>query len=193
MGDEIGDMTERLTVQRSDAAILAITSLTRAGSVVTATTVSDHGFATSDYVIVGGATPTGYNGKVKITVTGARTFTFLVSGTPGSPATFGGTVTYVSDAQGGRRTVWRTLATIWAELIPLKASERLQLQAIQSDVAYRFKVRTRADLGPTQRILWTPRWPPGSAAHALEINGVLPVDDGRTFQFLECAESSRVA
>ncbi len=75
----------------STAATLAVTSLTQAAGTATMTTTTAHGRATGDWVTVVGASPDGYNGLVKITVTGASTFTYTVSGALGSPAT--GTIT----------------------------------------------------------------------------------------------------
>lgn len=185
-------MRERLTIQTSTPAVLSVASLTRSSTTATATVSAPHGYASDDYVTVLGATPAGYDGTVKITVTGATTFTYAVNGTLTTPATGTITAVYVSDAQGGRRTVWRTLDTIWAEEVPLRAFERLQIQAIQSDVTRRFRARARVDLTPTMRALWPPSWPPGAPTHTLEINGIIGDEDGRVYMFLECSESPRV-
>ena len=96
---------------------------------------------------------------------------------------------YTSNAGGGQgANYWRTLDSIPAESIPLGVMERLQIQAIQSSVAYRFRVRVRADLEPTMRVLWTPSWPPSAPRQTLAINGVIPCEDGRTFAYLECSQ-----
>lgn len=187
----IGEMRDRLTLQKADAIVVTVASLTRAGTTATATTLTAHGYATGDYVTIAGATPSGYNGKVKITVTGTSTFTFSCSGALGSPATGAVTAVYQSDAQGGRRVAWVTFAEVAAEMMPLRAGERLQLAAIQSDTSYRFRIRTRGDVTTKQRARWTPLWPPGASVHLLEVTGVLPYEDGRTYQLLECAESPR--
>ena len=79
-----------------------ISSITRSGATATVTTASAHGLTTNDLVQVTGATyttplPIGtdknkeYNIEANITVTGATTFTYPVSGSPTSPAT--GTIT----------------------------------------------------------------------------------------------------
>lgn len=187
-----GQMRERLVIQEEAAATLALASLTQAAGVATATTTALHGYETGDYVTVAGAAPAGYNGKVKITVTGTRTFTYTVSAALAATATGTKTATYQNDAQGGRRTTWATVDTVWAEEIPLRAGERLQLAAIQSDVEYRFRVRARTDLEPKMRLLWTPRWPAGAAQQTLEVNGVLPDEEAPLrFQYLECSRSPR--
>lgn len=66
---------------------LSVTSITRSGSTATATMPSAHGWSTGDYVTVWGANQSEYNITAPITVTGASTFTYTVSGTPATPAT----------------------------------------------------------------------------------------------------------
>ncbi len=180
-------LRERLTIQENVPEAIAVT-LTRITTVATATTGTPHGYSSNDYVLVAGATPSGYNGKVKITVTGASAFTYAVSGVLATPATGTITVTYVSDASGGRRIGWADLATIWAELLPVRASERLQAQALQAQLDYRFRILMRADLTPRMRARWTPQWPVGAPLHTLEIHGITPDQDGRRHLLLECGE-----
>jgi len=181
-------LRERLTIQENIPDALVVSSLTRATTTATALTAIPHGYATNDYVTVAGAVPVGYNGKVKVVVTGASSFTFTVSGLLTTPATGPITVTYVSDAQGGRKIGWATLDTVFAELLPVRAMERLQAQALQAQLDYRFRVHTRGDLTPQMRALWTPQWPPGAPLHTLEIHGIPPDGDGRQYLFLECGE-----
>lgn len=70
------------------ATSLSVTSLTRSGSLATATTDSDHGLSSFVPVTISGADQTEYNvTDAKITVTGLRTFTYTVSGSPVTPAT----------------------------------------------------------------------------------------------------------
>ena len=189
--EPIGALRERLRLQTADPRVVAISGLTRSGTTATAVTTTDHGFTTGDFVRVAGADPTGYNGKVKVTVVDARTFTYACTGSLTTPATGTITVSYVSDAQGGRSEVWRDGDTLAAELLPIRSGEALQLQALQSDTLYRFRVRRRTDVTLKQRAQWTPSWPPQAAAVTLEINGVLPMGDGRTWMQLDCAVSPR--
>ena len=64
-----------------------VTSVTRVGSVATVTTPAAHGFKTGDQVDIEGAAQVEYNGVFPVTVTGANTFTYAVTGTPITPAT----------------------------------------------------------------------------------------------------------
>lgn len=78
------------------AARVAITSITRALAVATVTTTASHSLTTGHYVFIIGAEQAEYNGIFQVTVTGASTFTFAVTGTPVSPAT--GTIKYVKQS-----------------------------------------------------------------------------------------------
>lgn len=71
--------------------VLAVTSLTRSGSTVTATTTSPHGLASLVNTTIADAVETEYNGTFSITVTGLNTFTYQIATTPTTPAT--GTIT----------------------------------------------------------------------------------------------------
>lgn len=66
---------------------LAISNLEQTANVATAT-VTGHGKAVGDRVIIQGAVPSAYNGEVTIlSVPNANTFTYAVTGSPASPAT----------------------------------------------------------------------------------------------------------
>jgi hypothetical protein len=67
-----------------------VTSITRSGSTATATRTA-HGYSTGDFIKIAGAAQPEYNGDFYVTVTGANTFTYTVTGTPATPAT--GTIT----------------------------------------------------------------------------------------------------
>ena len=67
---------------------VVITSLTRSGSTVTASTATPHNLSQYEAVTTSGANEAEYNGDVVVTSTpSATTFTFEISGTPASPAT----------------------------------------------------------------------------------------------------------
>lgn len=182
-----GLLRERLTIQSQDPQPRTVTSLTSTGTTATVTTSLAHGFTSGDYVTIAGASPSGYVGKVSVTVTGAKTFTYTVSSGLASPATGTITATYVSDAIGGSVTNWFTVVTLPAELVPISSTERLQLAAIRSDTTYRFRVRVRSDLELTMQVLWTPNRPPAPSQQTLVITGIVPENDGRAYQFLDCA------
>lgn len=61
------------------AAAVTITSLTQTGGVATAVTTAAHGYSDGDQVVIAGATPSGYNGTLNVTVVGTGSFTYPVS------------------------------------------------------------------------------------------------------------------
>lgn len=70
---------------------VAVVSVTRSGTVATATTSEPHGFVTGTLVTVEGVFPRQYAIRWEvITVTGANTFTYSVPGSPATPATLSG-------------------------------------------------------------------------------------------------------
>lgn len=189
MPDQPGPFNEELIIQENAPEPIAVTSLTRASTTATVQTAEAHGYTTGDWVTVAGATPAGYNGKVKVTVTGASSFTYPVNGALATPATGTITVVYVSDAQGGRKIGWETFATITAEQLAVRQYEKLQVAALQGQLDYRFRTHARSDITIEMRALWTPQWPPGSPQHTLEIHGVPPDGDNRQYMLLECGEA----
>lgn len=73
---------------------LSVSSITRSGSTVTVTTATEHGYIVDDFVTIGGANETDYNGEQRVySVPSSTTFTFITTATPSSPAT--GTLTVV--------------------------------------------------------------------------------------------------
>lgn len=97
------------------------------------------------------------------------------------------TTTTASDSQGGVTETAATVATLWAESMPLSASEQLQAESVGSHALYRFRARVRSGVTPGMTAQWTPRWPAGMSAKTLQITGVQPLPD-RQFMQLSCAE-----
>lgn len=95
------------------------------------------------------------------------------------------TVTESTDAIGGKPETEATDTTVWAQMIPVRADERFQAQAVGAQADYRFKVRRRTDVTAKLRLRWTPRWPPGASTLNLEIHGVQP-DPDPAFMVLDC-------
>ena len=185
-----GDLRERLSLLTDEVAAVSIASLTRTGSTVTVTTSSAHGLTTGEFAVIEGAVPNAYNARYKVTVTGTLTFTFSVSGTPVTPASGTMTVSYVMDAQGGRRKSWAILDTLPAALLPNASvkGETLFQGAIQSAAQRRFAVRLRSGLSPTMRLRWTPS---GLAdAKLLVITKVEEFGDGRQWLVLTTEEAT---
>ena len=75
--------------------VISVTSLTRSGVTATVVTASAHNLASNVAVTIAGADQTEYNGAQTITVVDTTTFTYVVAGTPSTPAT--GTITAAGD------------------------------------------------------------------------------------------------
>lgn len=101
------DLGGRFWLSRKDGSVrqTTISSLTRTGDVATAVK-TDHGFKAGETVTIEGAGEADYNGVFSIISATSSTFTFLVTGTPATPAT--GTITatvatggYAAGEEGG--------------------------------------------------------------------------------------------
>lgn len=77
-----------------DRDLAPITSITRSSTTATVTTAAPHQRVTGETVLILGATESAYNGTYPITVTGASTFTYQVSGSPTTPATTSNVLRY---------------------------------------------------------------------------------------------------
>ena len=86
-----GELYQTTAAATIEDTTLSVSSLTRAGGVVTATTTTNHGLASNIKVTIAGAVESDYNGDFDIVVTGLTTFTYTISTTPTTPAT--GTIT----------------------------------------------------------------------------------------------------
>ena len=65
----------------------AVVGIAQGESGTATVTHSGHNLATNDYVVISGAIQAGYNGVYQITVTGANSYTYSVSGGVASPGT----------------------------------------------------------------------------------------------------------
>jgi len=64
---------------------LALSSLTRSGTTVTATTTAANAYVTGQTVTIAGATGSRYNGSYVVTSTGTNTFTYSITDGPATP------------------------------------------------------------------------------------------------------------
>lgn len=88
-------LTGAALLLNNDETAASVTSISRSGSVATAT-VTSHGLSSGQNVTISGAAQAAYNGTFAITVTGVSTFTYVVEGQPTSPAT--GTITALAES-----------------------------------------------------------------------------------------------
>ncbi len=55
-------------------------------------------------------------------------------------------------ATGAVVTTWSTLATVWAEVVPLRGREFYAAQAVQAETDVKYRIRWRDDVTPKMRI-----------------------------------------
>lgn len=182
----VGAMRERIEVEAKGWAALVVT-IARVGAVATITALVAHDWQSGDYVTIAGATPSDYNGVKQVTVINSTEATFPIGSGVSTPPSGPITAMFLKDAQGTVRDSWVLVALMPAAVAPLSAQERLaQPPALMTTRFTRFLIRNVAGLNEQQRVKWTPVNPPESPEQVLQIQGVVPADDGRRFLFLEC-------
>lgn len=93
--------------------------------------------------------------------------------------------TRTSDSQGGYTVAWSDVATVWAQVRPIRSSERLWA-AQQADVRlYEIKARMSASVVP--QTSWRAVW----RGKNLSITGV-EVSEDRRWYMLTCQEGEAV-
>lgn len=87
------------------------------------------------------------------------------------------------DDAGGSRTIWRDGDTVWAEVLPLRGGERIQADAMESEITHRVRVRKAAasDLEAEDRLRMGSR----------EFHVQSVIDYGERGEFLECQVKER--
>lgn len=83
--------TREYRISATGQTAMSVSALSSSGTTATATVTSTTTLADGDYVLIAGASPSGYNGAVQIDVTAATTFTYTVAAGLSTPAT--GTIT----------------------------------------------------------------------------------------------------
>jgi SPP1 family predicted phage head-tail adaptor len=58
------------------------------------------------------------------------------------------------DAMGGEVVTWADVATVWAAAEPLRGREYFAAQQVQAETQIRFRIRYRAGIVLTMRVLW---------------------------------------
>ena len=71
------------------------------------------------------------------------------------------------DAAGQAVTSWQSVATVWAEVVPLRSAERFAAAAVQQENTLKVRIRLRTDVNATWRLEYQGR------GH--DITGVLPL------------------
>ncbi|WP_436640006.1 phage head closure protein [Microbaculum sp. FT89] len=80
------------------------------------------------------------------------------------------------DGAGGTTRSWQDVATLWARVEPLRASERVEAERIEAAVDIRVTIRWRPDVGPAMRLSFGTR--------VFEIRGL--IDREERHRYLDC-------
>ena len=65
--------------------------------------------------------------------------------------------TLTTSASGEQQETWATLATVWAQVLPISGREMAQAGAVMSETVYRVRIRYRADVSELTRAVWGSR------------------------------------
>jgi len=84
------------------------------------------------------------------------------------------------DGSGGTTRTWATLATVWARIEPLGASERVEADRIEAVIRHRVTLRHRGDLTHAMRFV--------TGTRVLKIEGIRGGDEHDRFLICDCEE-----
>lgn len=84
-------------------------------------------------------------------------------------------------ALGGVKTELKRIATVWAELRPMRGTEFLEYYREANALQYKVTMRWRADLTEKDVLVFEGR--------QFEINSIINIMEGRTYMEVYCTES----
>ena len=84
-------------------------------------------------------------------------------------------------ALGGTRTELKPVATVWAELRPVRGTEFLEYYREANALQYKVTMRWRSDLTEKDVLVFEGR--------QFEINSIINIMEGRTYMEVYCTES----
>lgn len=89
-------------------------------------------------------------------------------------------LTQTPDGAGGFTEEWATIATLWAEVAPVSAFERLQADQLRAGVSHRVTIRHRAGVTAKHRLQL--------GARTFQVQGVRNPDEANERLVLDCEE-----
>lgn len=89
-------------------------------------------------------------------------------------------VSRARDAVGGQVDTWADLATVWAKVEAVSASERYWRQQTTAQASHKITIRYRTDVTTKMRIAY--------GAKLFEVRGITDVDDARAWLEIACDE-----
>lgn len=90
-------------------------------------------------------------------------------------------VAKVTDGMGGWTTVWSTVATVWAKVEPVSASERIYSQRIETQRSHKVVIRYRNDITTDMRFTYSGR--------TFQVKGVSIPDERKVYLFIDAEEN----
>lgn len=89
-------------------------------------------------------------------------------------------VTPASDGQGGFTDTLTTVATVWAEITPVKGMERYQAMHLESPITHNVKMRYRTGITTAHKLVF--------ATRTFEIIEVINVNEANTLLNIKAVE-----
>lgn len=89
-------------------------------------------------------------------------------------------LTRTPDGGGGYTEDWTTFASVWADVYPLKGTERYEAQKVQASISHRITARYRAGVKPSMRVNYNGR--------IFGIDAVIDVEERHHVLQLLCSE-----
>lgn len=87
-----------------------------------------------------------------------------------------------SDAHGNPVPTWTTIATVWADVMPLSGRELLLAQQVNATTTHSVRIRYLSTVRPDQRIVHQGRY--------FDINGIANDRESDRMQLLQCTENA---
>ena len=171
-----GGVARQGTITYAGKRPLAISTITFSTTTATVTTVNNHGLKTGWSCTIAGATgadASKYNGTFVITVTGLTTFTYTMTGTPGSNAVFTGhsTTTLTDASKNWTANQWAGYMCYMTTTAVTAATGVATGQALQvvsnTATTLTFVVAGTAPTNGVSRYVMTPRSVMGTMDHGI--------------------------
>lgn len=89
-------------------------------------------------------------------------------------------LTRTDDGAGGYTETWTAIATVWADVYPLKGQERYDAQQVKANLSHRVTIRYRAGVEPSMRLQY--------GARTLNIEAVIDPEERHRELILMCSE-----
>lgn len=88
--------------------------------------------------------------------------------------------TEAADGYGGNTVTWATLATVWAQVTPVKGREAEDVGRLAGLQTYLVTIRHRTDVGLDDRVVW--------GSKTLNIRSLTNRDEHKHWLVMECEE-----